>query len=120
MIIYAGESGIHSIYDNPINTSVTTDQWEQYCLDLLLFTLYMNNGWEIDLGSMYTIVELETIARELFRKKIEAIEKLFHNRRESLEQRIQIQLKKLIEEYKPNTSSHVSQTILWKYQRYSH
>ena len=108
LIIYAGKSGIHSAYDDHINISKTADISEQYCLDLVLFTLYINNRWKNDLGCMYTIDELEAIARELFRKEVEALEKLFQSRRKSLEEATQRGLEKLIEQYKPNASSDVS------------
>lgn len=110
LVIYAGKSGIHSAYDEDhINISEIADiSEEQYCLDLLLFTLYMNNRWKNDVGCMYTIKELETIARELFRKEVEIVEKLFQNRRESLEGKTQVELEELIQHYKPNASSNVS------------
>lgn len=104
-IIYAGQSGIHSVYDDQTDISITPSLAEEYYLDLALSTLYMSNEWTNNPGSMYTIDELETIARELFQEKIEIIESLYEDKRGELKYSVELALEKLIIQYKPEVNN---------------
>ena len=111
LIIYAGQSGIHSAYDDPKDSSIVISRAEQDYFDLVLSALYVNNKWKNDMGCMYTIDELESIGRELFREKIKIIKGLFREGKEGLGENVQIALEELIRQYEPKESSKVNEPM---------
>ena len=111
VVTYAGLYGIHSIYDSREENSMASNTNEQRNLDLALSALYVNNKWQEELGCMYTIDELEAIARESFRQEVQTIEEIIQQERTNRTTSNEVwhePLKDFIKEYTPKPSTKVS------------
>jgi hypothetical protein len=107
VITYAGKHGIYSTYDIRGDNPMASNRNEQHSIDLILSTIYVNNKWKEELGSMHTIEELQSIGRESFRKQIESIEELFqveNTDETSFDKTCQLVFKKFIDQYRPKVS----------------
>jgi hypothetical protein len=107
VITYAGKHGIYSTYDIRGDNPMAPSRDEQHSMDLILSTIYIHNKWKEESGRMYTIEDLQSIGRELVRKEIGIIEKLFQvekTNETSLDKTCQLAFKNFIDQYRPKVS----------------
>ena len=124
IITYAGLYGIHSNYDTRRENPMASNTNEQHSIDLALSALYINNKWRGELGRMYTVNELETLASGWFQEEIEIIDKLFQKEKVTLthfHKNCPETLRNFIQRCRPKPNSQVSQIeIIFQYVFFFH